>query len=92
MDVHNNLQYLTQARRKTYPEDKSIAQLAITTLSHCMSAILEGESPADPKLFASRPSRLDRANLLLKIENVVEGKEQAFLDDRDEKQVGKKHL
>src|ERR1700733_7444497 len=38
---------------ETYPDDKSIAQLAISTLSHCVSAVSEGESLADPKLLAS---------------------------------------
>ena len=42
---------------ETYPDDKSIAQLAITTLSHCISAIMECESPADPKLLASLDMR-----------------------------------
>jgi hypothetical protein len=40
-----------------FPDDKNVIELAITTLAHCINAVLEGDSPANPKVLASLDMR-----------------------------------
>jgi hypothetical protein len=40
-----------------FPDDKNIAELAITSLSHSVNAALEGDKPVDSKLLASLDMR-----------------------------------
>lgn len=59
LEIAKHANTLTQLI-EAFPNDKHVAELAITSLAHSISAALEVDKPADPKLLAS----LDLQNIL----------------------------